>query len=297
MYWIIGAIVVVVLGVGAGYWLYRRNRTERLNAPTTATPGNRWSLRPNRDLEGQVRTWVADKSGDKKLATWFAELPESEARQITREMKAFAQRNDFALGWLLQDDMVQDRKLETELRNALVQYLKARMTAAQADDSIQTFDHYQQMIQRPGAHEALVQRLYTELVQRDLAPATSPEMVMAPSAERRVYLLERIQEAANKDWKKFSEALTTVLEAQEAERAERRANRWQLPTLKLPKISTPRFLRRQGQSEAAEASTDEAPSAQDQPAAKTPDKPAAKPADAGNKGSAPGGATPATNPA
>jgi hypothetical protein len=241
------AVVLILLAAVASYWLWRRRRLANSDSAVQVTPRRRWFWQRRGKLTERVRVWVKDQAGDRKIAAWFEELSESEAREIAQDLRRFSVNMGFDLDWVLREDKLPDDKLEKELRQVLVQRLKARYASDQVADNIVIYDQYLRLVGNPARHAKTIQSLYTELVSRELAPTTPPEMVMAPSAERRAFLIEKIQEAADKDWAEFAKAMEAV-EAQENEAGE---GRWHFSAPKLPNVP---FLRRRTETnEAAQA--------------------------------------------
>lgn len=218
-YLYIGLIVlVVVLGSITAYVMYRRNRGLS-NLPRF------WWQRRNDELS-MVRAWVADNA-ERKVGTWFAELPAKEAKKIVADLREFAKEMDFEFKWVFEPGDLPDNKLQSELELAVMQRLEARFAAIQVQDNIEVYTQYQRVLDNPARHATLIQNLYTALVEREMAIATPPEMVMAPSSERRTFLLEQISKAANEDWSQFAEAMMNVTEKRE----ENKRRWWQI---KLP---------------------------------------------------------------
>ncbi|NDJ61606.1 MAG: hypothetical protein GYB67_10805 [Chloroflexi bacterium] len=251
MQWLVVLIVVVViLGLLGAYLLARRTLQ---TGPRTVNRGR--LPRGNRDLTTQVRQWVANKSGDGEISAWVASLSEAEQKALVSDLLLFSLHSKFNLVWLVEDEFARDQRLQADLTAAVVQYLRARRIVAQADASIRAFETFRRVVTRPGSNEAYIQRLYTDLVQNGLAPATAPDMVMASGSKRRVYLLEMINNAADSNWPRFSEVLMATNAAIETERQNRR--------FRLPRL-TRRNQQQQQQPEAAPAETMPEPPATDQ---------------------------------
>ena len=265
------AVILVLLAAAASYWLWRRRRATDNNAVQVSSGGRFGWLRFWRrrdDLTERLRSWVADKAGDRKVAAWFAELPEAEARRIALELRSFAKDIGFELDWVLNEEKLADDKLEKELRQVVVQRLKARYTSDQVADNIEIYKQYLQVLGNPARHATLIQALYSELVSRDLAPTTPPEIVMAPSVERRRFLIEKVQDAADKNWTKFAEAMQAA-EATVSEQRSSRRFRIQMPTLR---------RNTQASAPAAEASPTPNDDKGDEPTAPASPNPAPAPA-------------------
>lgn len=262
-------IVLLLVAVVAGYVLWRRRRRSAADNAMLPATSRRWFWQRRRsDLANRVRTWVVEQSGDRKLAAWFGELSAAEVRELATELHEFATEMGFDLNWMLAEGKLADDKLDKELRAALVQRLKAQYTAEQMAGNIDAYTRYQKLVANPARNATIIQNLYTELVGRDLAPTTPPEMVMASAAERRTFLVEKIEEAAAKDWAKFATALESALTATQGSDDSSERRRW-VPRISLPSVTLPGFLRR-NRSEAADGAEASETPATDAPSNDTP---------------------------
>ena len=89
----------------------------------------------------------------------------------------------------------------------------------QSQTDFKVFTTYQSMINKPStkANQALSQKLFTELVKQDMAPAISPELFVASEKEKQAQVMESIQKAADADQAKFNAVFKQVLELTEEE--------------------------------------------------------------------------------
>lgn len=232
MFWILLVIVVlalVIVGFFATRWWENRSVTSaearlEMDAPVEANnPRWFWQSAATADRVQAMRAWVPENAGNKQVEAWFAEQPDETVRNMIVELDVFAKRRGFNLDWALGMVDVPDEKLQKELRSAIVQYLKARQAADGVSGNIEDYTLYRDLVTNPARNLEKLQSLYTELVNRDLAPTTPPDMVMANSATRRAFLVDKIKQAAATDWKQFNEAMQTVMVSDEPEAVEETA--------------------------------------------------------------------------
>ncbi|NDJ61600.1 MAG: hypothetical protein GYB67_10775 [Chloroflexi bacterium] len=222
----IGIIAVLVVGVVVTLILRAITRSRRSRRRTIAQQqrqrarGERGGLfgRRRENRPKLLQNWVETHIADEDLKTWFRNLSKKDAQGLLEDLTLFCDKHAFQLDWVLTESLAVDPFLYEEMQGAITRQLESYYVMGQNGERTAQFRLYQDLLKAPtnDTNLALVQNLYTELVLRDLAPTTPPNLILSSDKDRQKYSLERIQEAATADWEQFSDALQTVLRGEGA---------------------------------------------------------------------------------
>jgi hypothetical protein len=197
--------------------------TEPVVSATTASTGlltrltQQWSQRFGRKPtlpDDPVRDWLAAVFVENPAErVWFASLTPEQFKVLRSELTAFCAELGFDLVWLVEQASFKPAALEETGKTIVTHYCRAVRAAVLVHEDMQALQRYQAFLSNPTSKEnlALGQQLYTRLVDAKLAPAATPELLMAEEKERQRFAVEAIQAAAAANDKAFSALLKTVV--------------------------------------------------------------------------------------
>ena len=214
-------IVVFSLGVLAERDLRRRRKSENLSIEALAADVTeeasqlshdvRASLRrrtPKTDaaLIGQFKQWAQnDLSDEPEIRQWLTNLPPVALRALVTQLDSFCRELNIELRWLVDDTLETEPEARSVVRDVVLMYCSNCLRAVDLQPQIGAFRDYQDVlsqIQR-GEAEAFGQQLLSRLREAQLVPPVEPSIMLATSAERRRYMVERIRQAAKRDHEAF----------------------------------------------------------------------------------------------
>lgn len=193
-------------------------------APATTTPTGvltrltqQWSQRFGRKSplpDDPVRDWLAAIFVENPAErVWFASLTPEQFKVLRSELTAFCVELGFDLVWLVEQASFKPAALEQTGKTIVTHYCRAVRAAVLVHDEMQALQRYQAFLTNPTSKENLTfgQQLYTHLVDEKLAPAATPELLMAGEKERQSFAVEAIQAAAEQNNAAFSALLKAVV--------------------------------------------------------------------------------------
>lgn len=190
----------------------------------TATPTGvlarltqQWSQRFGRKppmSDDPVRAWLAAvfiENPAERL--WFASLTPEQFTLLRRELTAFCAELGFDLVWLVEQASFKPAVLEETGKTIVTHYCRAIWAAVLVQEDMKALQRYQAFLANPTSKEnlALGQQLFARLVDENLAPPATPELLMAGEKERQTFVVEAIQTAAEQDDAAFSAVLKAVV--------------------------------------------------------------------------------------
>jgi hypothetical protein len=168
------------------------------------------------ELAKKFQAWAGSAltTKEKGLKSWIEDLSLEEAKVFAGQVDAFCADMNMDLAWLVDEKLDKDPQLEKAAKSIVISYCVACWEAMQAQNDFKVFTTYQSMIDKPStkANQALSQKLFTELVKQDMAPAISPELFVASEKEKQAQVMESIQQAADSNQAKFNTIFKQVLE-------------------------------------------------------------------------------------
>lgn len=225
------SVLIVVVLIFVGIWLYDRSQEpeEKVSARATKTAAGAYKnlkipfINKNKDQGLQVSEWLTEKSRkpapSAEFKGWLGALTITEMQDFEKALTGFCASRAFDLGWLLSDDIDQDKEMHTALEAAVLNFSQAYWQSAAAQNSILAFSTYQAWKTNPqkGSNKQFGQRLFNTLLQKGLATAP-PELFLAEEKERDAYVNKAILEVASKSPAAFNtavkEAIATPVETQ-----------------------------------------------------------------------------------
>lgn len=165
-------------------------------------------------LAEKLHTWSNQALAENQMVKqWLDTLPEEVFADFAQALASFCNQMNFELTWLFDHTVDQQPALAQMLAEVVIDYARACRTAALAQPDISIFKTYQAFVQSPyeKAHQAFAQKLFTQLVERNLTPTIPPKLFMAAEHERQLYMVQAIQQAAEKRPTEFAQALRTVM--------------------------------------------------------------------------------------
>lgn len=214
--------------------LIDRRRTRQAAAPTVnlaadpaanaAAPtgvmarlNQQWSQRFGRKPpvpDDPVRTWLATVFVENPAERlWFASLTPEQFTLLRRELTAFCAELGFDLVWLVEQASFKPAALEETGKTIVTHYCRAVRAAVLIHDDMKALQRYQAFLVNPTSKENLAygQQLYARLVDEKAAPAATPEMLMAGEKERKIFVVQALQTAAEQHAVAFSVAIKAVM--------------------------------------------------------------------------------------
>ncbi len=161
-----------------------------------------------------VRAWLAavfvENSAER---LWFASLSPEQFKLLRSELTAFCTELGFDLTWLVEQASFKPAVLEQTGKAIVTHYCRAVRAAVLVQDDMKALQRYQAFLANPINKENLVlgQALFTRLVDEKLAPAATPELLMAGEKERQSFVVQTIQAAAEQNPVVFSAVLKAVV--------------------------------------------------------------------------------------
>lgn len=185
------------------------------------------SLLPQRFKEWAEKTHFAKRvkripEGTRAMKSWLAELSAEESEILTEQVTQFASDLNFEFSWLLDKEFNEDKQLKRDLEEVIVLYCLANFKGLLLQDELNTFIMFQAWLEDPTRKEynELNQKLFTTLVERELAEGVPSDLLLADEAQRSQYAIEAINKVLKTDRKKFQSILKEVLLATEIEEIE-----------------------------------------------------------------------------
>lgn len=175
-----------------------------------------WSQRFGRKPpfpDDPVREWLAAVFVENPAErVWFASLTPEQFKVLRSELTAFCAELGFDLIWLVEQASFKPAALEETGKTIVTHYCRAVRAAVLVHEDMQALQRYQAFLTNPTSKENLAfgQQLYTHLVDAKLAPAATPELLMAEEKERQRFAVAAIQAAAKANDKAFSALLKIV---------------------------------------------------------------------------------------
>jgi hypothetical protein len=192
--------------------------------PAATTPtgvmtrlANQWSQRFGRKppvSDDPVRAWLAALFVENPAErVWFASLTPEQFKLLRRELTTFCAELGFDLTWLVEGASFKPAVLEQTGKAIVTHYCRAVRAAVLVQGDMKALQRYQAFLTAPTSKEQLAfgQQLFARLVDERLAPAATPEILMAGEKERQTFMVQAIQAAAEQNATAFSAVLKALV--------------------------------------------------------------------------------------
>ncbi len=232
-------VIVAILSIVIDRNLRIRKLEANLNTETTEASGESSTLtsgledvrdritgKKRKELPKRYQVWAAKNIKDNALNEWVAGLSDEELEPLVFSLAKFVSQQGIDLTWLTDSKLDTDPEIKKSVETIAISYNSAYRDAQLAQDNVTLFKAIQGLEGLPSSrsNQALAQQLYAELVKQELAPATSPEMLLANDSERREHIQATIQNVAQKDREAFKRVLKEVLTATKDGKGEEELN-------------------------------------------------------------------------
>ena len=161
-----------------------------------------------------VRAWLAAVFVENPAERlWFTSLSPEQFKLLRSELTAFCAELGFDLTWLVEQASFKPAVLEQTGKTIVTHYCRAVRAAVLVQDEMKALQRYQAFLANPTSKESLAygQQLFARLVDEKLAPAATPELLMAGEKERQSFVVQAIQTAAEQNGDAFSAVLKAVV--------------------------------------------------------------------------------------
>jgi len=156
------------------------------------------------------------------MKSWLAELSAEESEILTKQVNQFASDLNFEFSWLLDKELDYDRELKRDIEEIIVLYCLATFKGLLLQDELNMFIMLQAWLENSTSKEyrELNQKLFTTLVERELAEGVPSDLLLADEEQRSQYAIQAINQVLQADRKTFLAILKEVLLATETEQTE-----------------------------------------------------------------------------
>jgi hypothetical protein len=234
------ALIGISVGVFLGGYFSERdtqkpNSTPKSESASTATKTGsterRWfwfSSGNSAEFAQQFQAWAGNNLQDEELRNWLKSLSKEQVRALTEQLAAFCSSLGFELGWLTEQRLTGTPELERSAREIVERYCAACWQATVVQGDLQQFKKLLELVEQPFSrdHKAVTQKIYTELVRREVVPAMSPELSVAPEQERQEHIARSLKDVAGKNWSVLMESYNVVTQGSDAPKAEAEKETW-----------------------------------------------------------------------
>ncbi|CAN5749684.1 hypothetical protein BH10CHL1_BH10CHL1_00180 [soil metagenome] len=158
---------------------------------------------------------------DDPLLNWLNSLAPEASVAFTQQVDEFCTEMGFALSALVDGHLEQVPSAAQQAKQIVLHYCYANQTAAAAGTDFIASKRFLVYLQAPFAKTNRVfgQKLYRKLVDKEIIPAPSFELLLASEEKRRVQALDAIRKAAAENPRAFNLALTeATIESELTER-------------------------------------------------------------------------------
>jgi hypothetical protein len=166
------------------------------------------------ELAKQFKNWVTSSSLEEKeqiylnlpedargFTTWITELSEKDLTAFTERVVNFCKEANFNLAWLTDASLESDPTLKRSLEATVLLYCLSYWQADQAQDHIKALGVFQKWREAPmsGKYQDLTQKMFPKLVERKLVSEPISAPLLFSEEDRRNYIVQAIQKAAEQD--------------------------------------------------------------------------------------------------
>ncbi|NJN65446.1 MAG: hypothetical protein HC884_01410 [Chloroflexaceae bacterium] len=177
------------------------------------------------ELAQQFKTWVTSSSLEEKepiylklpedarsFAAWIAGLPDRDLAAFTGKVADFCKDANFDLAWLTDASLASDPTLKRALEATVLLYCLSYWQADQTQDHIKALGVFQKWREAPmsGKYQDLTQKMFPKLVEQGLVSEPISAPLLFSEEERRSYIVQAIQKAAEQDMAAVLEVLKAV---------------------------------------------------------------------------------------
>lgn len=168
-------------------------------------------------LVPDFKAWVANElkaKDEKDLQKWLQNLPEEALRALVVQLDDYCRERGVSLKWLLEGQLKADPEAHAAVTEAVKTFCRLCFDAVQIQDEVQSFRKYRETLTRfqRGEKQELAQQLLGKLREAKLVEDAPPNIVLGPAEERYGYVIEAIQQAAQRDRERFSRIWQETLE-------------------------------------------------------------------------------------
>lgn len=164
--------------------------------------------------EKAFRAWIEREITPEypRLSAWLNSLSKEGFSALTLQMARFLEDLNINLKWLIDGDFAREPFIEKQVREIVIGYCQNCLLAIQIQAELTTFGQYQEDVESLALprNRNKSQRLLEELRQRNLAPTTTPDLLLATEEDRYEYVLKTLKAAAAKDRATFDKLMAEV---------------------------------------------------------------------------------------
>ncbi|NTV63601.1 MAG: hypothetical protein HGA65_08710 [Oscillochloris sp.] len=189
-------------------------------APTQPAERRRFWFAPSQqpDQALQFQNWASTRLQNAELREWIAALSKEQVHALAEQLSAFCDNLGFNLEWLTSQRLVSNPKLEPTAVVIVEHYCTACLQATSAQSDFQLFKKALEMLDQPFTreHKLITQRLYADLVRRNIAQPMSPDLMVANEQARQEQISRVLKDVSTTNWVTFMLAFEDAARADEA---------------------------------------------------------------------------------
>ena len=164
-------------------------------------------------LADRVRFWTKQAlASDKEVSNWLNSLSEPAFAAFAEHLAEFTDEMGFKLTELVDGRMAQLPQVAESATKIILDYCRANQRAARVQDDFDGYQAYTAYLKSPTSSESqhFIQLLYVKLVEQNVLPLPTAELLALSTQERLTQMQSAIQQAAAKSTE-FQAALVAVV--------------------------------------------------------------------------------------
>ncbi len=184
---------------------------------TRASVQQVWAKRPRMsgpNLAPQMQQWLTQAFPEQpEIQPWLATLSEPQIHYLADQVVIFCLNLNIDPAWLVNHQLDLDSELKQAITLLVKNYVQTLWQAAQLQPDLQRLHIWQAFEENPYGKQPQVfaQKLLTKLVEKEISPALSTNLILATEPERQIYCVQAIRQAAEKYPEAFQLALREVV--------------------------------------------------------------------------------------
>lgn len=173
--------------------------------------------KPDPELANSLRRWAQQAlASDPGVSNWLNSLSEPAYAAFAEHLAEFAAEMGFSLAELVDGRMYKLPKVAESATQIILDYCRANQRAARVQDDFDGYQAYAAYLKSPASIESqhFVQNFYVKLVEQNVLPLPTTDLLALPTQERLTQMQAAIQQASAKP-AEFQAALVAVVAAQQ----------------------------------------------------------------------------------
>lgn len=169
------------------------------------------------DLAQRFRAWAtAAPTQDENLNAWLNSLSPQANEAFTQQVAEFCNEMGFELAALVDGQLNQLPTTAQKAKEIVLHYCRANRQAAVAQEDFDAYKRFLTYLRAPSqkANQHFGQLLCVKLVQKELAPAPSFDILLATEEQRRAHTLAAIRQSAAQSPTAFNAVLKEIINAE-----------------------------------------------------------------------------------